>query len=75
MNNPHGIRLSALARAVVHDGHSGLNGVDQHLRIRAGLSMTRHDEQVHAADRIIGTHQLELFRFRVAHVRPLNFRT
>jgi hypothetical protein len=37
--------------------------------------MTRHDEQVHAADRIIGTHQLELFRFRVAHVRPLNFRT
>ncbi len=52
--------LSTLARAVVHDGHAGLQRKHDGLRVRPVQTVVRRQVEVHGADVIGRTHQIAL---------------
>src|SRR5437867_8486346 len=61
-------------RTVVHDGGLRMNGRDQSLRVRLVRSMVRYQKQVHFADQVIRTRELELLVFRqVTQVEKTEF--
>src|SRR5438094_7327152 len=64
MHGPHHLRLTAFARAVVHDGHARTKRVNDHRRVRARLSVVQSEQHIHSAEPIIRTHQLELLVLR-----------
>jgi hypothetical protein len=55
----HHFRLPTFAGAVVHDGDPRFERVNQDVAVRAGLPVMRHHEEVHGANGIGRTHQLE----------------
>ncbi len=60
VEHPHRLRLPALAGAVVHDGHTSFNSVNQDLRVGDRLSMMGDHEYIDRTDRIVRSHELEL---------------
>ena len=71
MQDGHRLGLSAFSRPIVQERHTRLDRVNERGGVRARLPMVRDDEEIHRADRVSWTHQVELFvDGQVAEMEP-----